>query len=404
MNNNKLNIVIDPSHGGIDLGQVNNGKYEKDIILDLSKYMENRLKDLGIDAFITRDDDVTLSYDDRINKIKRNYGDNSDTLIISNSLLANNGKGALIIPSVNEVNDNLEQNIKTQLEYEGLSPVNIKTKPLPSNNNKDANLIQRNFDNAKVIVIEYGNIDDDESYEELNKNIYNYAEGVIRAIAINYGLAYQEPSNIKNNTHIVTKGESLYSIAQKYNTTIGALKSLNNLKNNILSVGQILKLPNYINLTKPASNITIYTVKRGDTLYSSAKQFDVSIDDLLEYNQLFNTILTIGQQLVIPIEDNSSDNNIVYVVKNGDTLYSIAKRYNVDVDLLKNYNNLDDNMIAVGQKLTIPNTNEFITYYVRTNDTLESIAKRFNRDVDFIKRINNLQTDDITIGQLLIIG
>lgn len=404
MNNNKLNIVIDPSHGGIDLGQVNNGKYEKDIILDLSKYMENRLKDLGIDAFITRDDDVTLSYDDRINKIKRNYGDNSDTLIISNSLLANNGKGALIIPSVNEVNDNLEQNIKTQLEYEGLSPVNIKTKPLPSNNNKDANLIQRNFDNAKVIVIEYGNIDDNESYEELNKNIYNYAEGVIRAIAINYGLAYQEPSNIKNNTHIVTKGESLYSIAQKYNTTIGALKSLNNLKNNILSVGQILKLPNYINLTKPASNITIYTVKRGDTLYSIAKQYDVSIDDLLEYNQLFNTILTIGQQLVIPIEDNSSDNNIVYVVKNGDTLYSIAKRYNVDVDLLKNYNNLDDNMIAVGQKLTIPNTNEFITYYVRTNDTLESIAKRFNRDVDFIKRINNLQTDDITIGQLLIIG
>ncbi len=404
MNNNKLNIVIDPSHGGIDLGQVNNGKYEKDIILDLSKYMENRLKDLGIDAFITRDDDVTLSYDDRINKIKRNYSDNSDTLIISNSLLANNGKGALIIPSVNEVNDNLEQNIKTQLEYEGLSPVNIKTKPLPSNNNKDANLIQRNFDNAKVIVIEYGNIDDNESYEELNKNIYNYAEGVIRAIAINYGLAYQEPSNIKNNTHIVTKGESLYSIAQKYNTTIGALKSLNNLKNNILSVGQILKLPNYINLTKPASNITIYTVKRGDTLYSIAKQYDVSIDDLLEYNQLFNTILTIGQQLVIPIEDNSSDNNIVYVVKNGDTLYSIAKRYNVDVDLLKNYNNLDDNMIAVGQKLTIPNTNEFITYYVRTNDTLESIAKRFNRDVDFIKRINNLQTDDITIGQLLIIG
>ena len=404
MNNNKLNIVIDPSHGGIDLGQVNNGKYEKDIILDLSKYMENRLKDLGIDAFITRDDDVTLSYDDRINKIKRNYSDNSDTLIISNSLLANNGKGALIIPSVNEVNDNLEQNIKTQLEYEGLSPVNIKTKPLPSNNNKDANLIQRNFDNAKVIVIEYGNIDDNESYEELNKNIYNYAEGVIRAIAINYGLAYQEPSNIKNNTHIVTKGESLYSIAQKYNTTLGALKSLINLKNNILSVGQILKLPNYINLTKPASNITIYTVKRGDTLYSIAKQYDVSIDDLLEYNQLFNTILTIGQQLVIPIEDNSSDNNIVYVVKNGDTLYSIAKRYNVDVDLLKNYNNLDDNMIAVGQKLTIPNTNEFITYYVRTNDTLESIAKRFNRDVDFIKRINNLQTDDITIGQLLIIG
>ena len=404
MNNNNLNIVIDPSHGGIDLGQVNNGKYEKDIILDLSKYMENRLKNLGIDAFITRDDDVTLSYDDRINKIKRNYGDNSDTLIISNSLLANNGKGALIIPSVNEVNDNLEQNIKTQLEYEGLSPVNIKTKPLPSNNNKDANLIQRNFDNAKVIVIEYGNIDDEASYEDLNKNIYNYAEGVIRAIAINYGLAYEEPSNIKNNTHIVTKGESLYSIAQKYNTTIGALKSLNNLKNNILSVGQILKLPNYINLTKPASNITIYTVKRGDTLYSIAKQYDVSIDDLLEYNQLFNTILTIGQQLVIPIDDNSSDNNIVYVVKNGDTLYSIAKRYNVDVDLLKNYNNLDDNMIAVGQKLTIPNTNEFITYYVRTNDTLESIAKRFNRNVDFIKRINNLETDDITIGQLLIIG
>ena len=71
--------------------------------------------------------------------------------------------------------------------------------------------------------------------------------------------------------------------------------------------------------------------------------------------------------------------------------------------MLIDKNNLDNNLLKIGQKLIIPNTSNYQTYVVRTNDTINSIANDFNIDIDTIKRLNNLQTNDIIVGQILLI-
>lgn len=407
MNNELMGVVIDAAHGGKDLGQIKNDIYEKDVVLEISNYIQKRLEDLGIDTIMTRNDDITLSPNERINRVKNTLGDRDGIVVISNRLNNLDEPSTKIIYSINENDFNLVNNIKNQLELEGLSSIRTTTETLPSDNTKDANILQRELENAHVIAIDYGNIITNNDFEKITDNLFNYAEGVVRGIALNYGIAYEEPINIKNKTHVVTKGESLYSIAKKYDTTIGAIKALNNLKSNILSIGQILKLPNYVNLTEQADDILIYTVKKGDTLYSIAKKYSLEPNNLIEYNQLFNNILTIGSQLIIPIfndNDNDSNDTITYIVNSGDTLYSIAKRYGINVNELMELNNLTNNMISIGQQLSIPQTSDYITYFVRTGDTLTSIANKFNTTIDEILRINNLNTTDITIGQLLIIN
>lgn len=407
MNNELMGVVIDAAHGGKDLGQIKNDIYEKDVVLEISNYIQKRLEDLGIDTIMTRNDDITLSPNERINRVKNTLGDRDGIVVISNRLNNLDEPSTKIIYSINENDFNLVNNIKNQLELEGLSSIITTTETLPSDNTKDANILQRELENAHVIAIDYGNIITNNDFEKITDDLFNYAEGVVRGIAINYGIAYEEPTNIKNKTHVVTKGESLYSIAKKYDTTIGAIKALNNFKSNILSIGQILKLPNYVNLTEQADDILIYTVKKGDTLYSIAKKYSLEPNDLIEYNQLFNNILTIGSQLIIPIfndKDNDSNDTITYIVNSGDTLYSIAKRYGINVNELMELNNLTNNMISIGQQLSIPQTSDYITYFVRTGDTLTSIANKFNTTIDEILKINNLNTTDITIGQLLIIN
>ena len=79
-----------------------------------------------------------------------------------------------------------------------------------------------------------------------------------------------------------------------------------------------------------------YTVKKGDTLYGISKMFNTTVDELKKLNNLNTNTLSIGQQLVIP----RNENEITYIVKVGDTLYSIARKYNVTIDELINLNNL----------------------------------------------------------------
>ena len=152
------------------------------------------------------------------------------------------------------------------------------------------------------------------------------------------------PGNHINYT--IVKGDTLYSIAKKYNTTIDEIKSLNNLTNNNLTIGQILRIP-----VSGQNNFTNYTVDKGDTLYSIAKKYNTTIDEIKSLNNLTNNNLTIGQILRIPV--GSQNNFINYTVAKGDTLYSIAKKYNTTVKQLKNTNNLTTDTLSIGQILKI---------------------------------------------------
>lgn len=204
-----------------------------------------------------------------------------------------------------------------------------------------------------------------------------------------------------NNIYIVKANDNLYEIAKANNTTIGILKTLNNLNSNILQIGQILKLPTIKAEESIAGDYIIYTVKKGDNLYSIASNYNISLEDLINFNEKGSTILHIGDELLIPKKQQTE--NIVYIVKPGDTLYNIAKRYNLSVDTLKELNNLDNNMLKIGSELIIPGTKNYQTYVVRTRDSLASIANMFNTTIDDIKRINNLKTDEVLVGQVILI-
>ena len=134
----------------------------------------------------------------------------------------------------------------------------------------------------------------------------------------------------------------MYSIANKYNISVNELKTINNLTNNNLSVGQLLNVPSGLSL------VNSYIVEKGDTLYSIAKKFDISVNKLKEYNNLTNNLLNVGQKILIPIEEDAT-----YVVKGGDTIYSIAREFNTTVDKIKKLNNLDNNIISIGQILIV---------------------------------------------------
>ena len=204
------------------------------------------------------------------------------------------------------------------------------------------------------------------------------------------------------NTYIVKKNDNLYDIAKEYNTTVGILKALNNLSSNILQVGQILKLPTSLVEETIPGDYLIYTIKKGDNLYDIAKNYNITLDELINFNQQGSTLLHIGEQLLIPI-NNQTNNNIQYVIKPGDTLYNIAKRYNTNVDEIKRINNLNTNMLKIGETILIPGTSNYQTYVIRTNDTLEGIALRYNTTVENIMKANNLLTDDVTVGQIILI-
>ena len=96
-------------------------------------------------------------------------------------------------------------------------------------------------------------------------------------------------------THVVQKGETLYSIAKQYNTTVEAILKLNNLSDPAkITVGLVLKIP------APPAQTSSYTVKKGDTLFSIARMFSISVDGLKTLNKLSSDSIKVGQVLVVP--------------------------------------------------------------------------------------------------------
>ena len=223
--------------------------------------------------------------------------------------------------------------------------------------------------------------------------------------------------------YTVKAGDNLYSIAQRYNTTVGAIIDLNNLPNSNLSIGQVLRIPETYT---PEDQIVLpqyinYTVKRGDNLYSIARANNVSIDTIMKDNGLTSNNLSIGQNLRIRVTGDNLEieecigpdytppettSSITYIVKKGDNLYSIASRYNTSVTAIMNLNGMTNANLSVGQQLKIPITTSGQTgqtYIVQKGDSLYAIARKFNTTVDSIKAKNNLKSNNLSIGQKLII-
>ena len=408
MNNNEYRavrkVIIDPGHGGTDAGATGNNLLEKDYNLLISKYMYDRFKQLGVPVAITRDSDTTLSPTDRVNTILNKFGNSSDVILISNHVNSGGGEGAEVIYALRN-KDTLAKRILENIGAAGQETRKYYQRRLPSDTSKDYYFIHRNTGNLEPLIVEYGFIDNTKDVEFLKENYEELAESVISAVANYIGVPYTPPEGLITNTYVVQKGDTLYSIANKLGTTVSELKKENNLTSNTLQIGEILRIPTK-EIYEEEENI--YIVKKGDSLYSIANKYNTTVKELKRINNLTSNILSIGQVLKLPSDKANNvekeENTISYTVKKGDSLYSIARKYDTTIDRIKDLNNLTTNLLSIGQVLLIPtDTNLETTYTVKKGDSLYSIAKKYNTTVDRLKQLNNLTSNLLSIGQILIV-
>ena len=217
-------------------------------------------------------------------------------------------------------------------------------------------------------------------------------------------------------THTVQAGETLFSVARQYDLAVGDLRRWNDLDSDNLSVGQVLRIA-----PPKAENQITHTVKAEETLFSISRQYDVTIAEIQQWNDLQTTNLTLGRELTIYLPDDDqtvepeeitesesldeeresivrqgdeSSLNTYYTVRSGDSLYRIANQHGLTVDELKQLNNLESDMLRVGQRLTVPSDRssapsvtegdtestpqgKFVQYRVQSGETGETLLEKF---------------------------
>ena len=245
-------------------------------------------------------------------------------------------------------NSTLAKDILTSIGEAGQIMRKYYQRRLPENPNKDYYYIIRETSPMQSLLVEYGFIDNAKDQVKLQNDLLSYVEAVVKAVTQYLGFKYTPPFD--STTYTVKKGDNLYSIAKQFGITVNELKTSNNLTSDTLTLGQ--------KLTIPQSDVSgdLYQVQKGDTLYSISKKLGVTVADLRRANSLTTDTLTPGQLLVIPSteDNNGSTTTNTYIVTRGDSLWTIANKNNITVDELKKANNLTSNTLSVGQVLVIP--------------------------------------------------
>jgi membrane-bound lytic murein transglycosylase D len=265
----------------------------------------------------------------------------------------------------------------------------------------------------------------------------------------------------------VKKGDNLSVIANKYDVSVTDLKSWNGLKSNSIAYGKTLKIMADEKLEKeskkesntklatvseskkevvkkelnttvlPSNRSTYYVVQKGDNLGNISKKFNVSVEDLKEWNHLSDISIRLGASLLVGEKEVAKEEvaaapapefeNVEYIVKKGDNLGAIAKKFGSTVDDLKTWNNLQNHNIVLGaslivakseiiqeskaslspakkDKLAYSDKNDVKDYLVKKGDSLFSIAKQHpGVSISDIKKWNNITTENIKPGMKLII-
>ena len=398
-------IVIDAYGGGNNSGVSGNGIVEKDYSLLISNYIYNRLNEKGIKAYLTRTGDYNLSDEERIKLIQDEFGSSSDVIVVSNRLKNDRTNGVDVIYALRD-EDYLAENIVNFLSDDGFNINDFYQLRDDDDPSLDYYPIIRDSEDNETIIIRYGNVNDINDSNDIKNRWQEMAEAVVKAIIIYTGGEY-----VDSGYYTVVSGDTLYSIARKFNTSVDILKQINNLTSNNLTIGQLLKIPSSSESEEGSSsgsgdNYFLYTVRSGDSLYAIARKYNTTVDRIKKLNNLTSNTLSIGQILKISGTTNNENINtsINYVVVSGDSLYSIARKYNTTVDEIKRLNNLTSNTLSIGQVLKIPittNNNNYINYIVVSGDSLYAIARKYNTTVDEIKRLNNLTSNALSIGQNL---
>lgn len=275
------------------------------------------------------------------------------------------------------------------------------------------------------------------------------------AIASNTAKTFKEEKVISYKDvikyHKVKRGDNLGEISDKYGVSIAEVKKWNRLKGSNIPVGKSLKIiknervvttvrkeikadKNAVetNIASTDASSDFYIVEKGDNLFSIAKKFNVSLEDLKKWNNLDGLNVEQGSKLTLA-EKESTENEIAnnaevriteHIVAKGENLGSIARKYEVSVSDIKDWNNLEDNAIQFGNKLIVgkkyvissenknPTTrkenvasnerNEVKLYYVKKGDSLFSIAKKHpGVTVSDLKKWNGIKNEPLKAGMKL---
>ncbi|ADM37000.1 LysM peptidoglycan-binding domain-containing protein [Bacillus spizizenii ATCC 6633 = JCM 2499] len=240
----------------------------------------------------------------------------------------------------------------------------------------------------------------------------------------------------------VKSGDSLWKLAQNYNTSVAAITSANHLSTTVLSIGQTLTIPGSNSGTSSTSSSTtkksgssVYTVKSGDSLWLIANEYKMTVQELKKLNGLSSDMIRAGQKLKVAgtvssstssssstksssnKSSSSSSSTGTYKVQLGDSLWKIANKVNMSIAELKVLNNLKSDTIYVNQVLKTKSsgsntsskdtssnsshTSATKTYTVKSGDSLWKIANNYNLTVQQIRNSNNLKSDMLYVGQVL---
>jgi len=268
--------------------------------------------------------------------------------------------------------------------------------------------------------------------------------------------------------HRVKSGETLSSISKKYGMTVEEIKRKNRIKGSKLSLRQNIKIKDeetvmivqaiqpktdnspaiverstknneQVNIDQKnaiAQNSNSHSVKKGETLFSISKIYNISIDELKNINKIIKGKIHPGQKLKISQPVSLQENVALAKVEeapklsthkviSGESLYSISKEYNISIDELKKLNNISNGKLHAGQEIKLNQESEAktqylaadrsdakqdnkikdgektITHRIKSGENLGSIAKENNTTVEELKRLNNLADSKIHAGQEL---
>lgn len=240
----------------------------------------------------------------------------------------------------------------------------------------------------------------------------------------------QQSVDVDTKYHTVRRGETLGLIAERYGVTVSRLKDWNDLRSNKIFVGQRLKVVSMVDKGEievegdadVQENATTHKVRRGESLFSIAEDYGVTIDNLKEWNNLSGSSIDAGQTLIVNASaakaskksSGSSEKKAAttkHKVRRGETLGAIASRYGVTVDNLKDWNNLSSSRIDVGQTLIVKGNkstsslrsskSSYTTHTVRNGETLGGIAERYGTTASAIRKANGIKGSMIRKGQKL---
>ncbi|NRG47565.1 N-acetylmuramoyl-L-alanine amidase [Bacillus sp. CRN 9] len=269
-----VKIYIDPGHGGIDPGAVGNSLYEKILTLKMALKIKEYLEEYeDVQIKMSRTGDQTRSLKQRTDEANAWDAD----VFVSPHVNAGGGEGYedFVYPGVKGFTIELQEAIHEAV---------IKETGFNDRGQKQGNLHVLRESHMPAILTENGFIDNKEDADKLKQAVFinKIARGHVNGLVKVYKLKKKKESESKPNTssktHKIAQGDTFYSLAKKYKTTVANLRKLNpKVNENALQIGQTIKV---------ASTSKYHTVKSGDTVSQLAKKHGSTIKQIRDWNKL----------------------------------------------------------------------------------------------------------------------